>query len=306
MWILFAALFAANVVIGIARYLTKPSTMVVGNGRAFVGSRQMFAVCVLALLWAGFSRAAYAADLSAAEILGKVSNTYNNLKICRFIALESSEVDSFGTSRSQNAVGGETPTQSGIATPDFYNYGKTRVEITAVMPGKIRVEAKYGRHDGVLVSDSQKTWTYLPKAKEYKEVPGGISAGTDRLTERLADYWRLLVGRFQYVSEVAASATREEDATVEVGRDKVECYVVKIQTQEAMDKLWVDMNRFLVLRFEQIPTSFRLGRPNLPSQMIVTVNMVEADLNANLEDSLFGFTALKGWRKVSHFEPSVE
>jgi len=175
------------------------------------------------------------------------------------------------------------------------------------MPGKIRVEVKYGRHDGVLVSNGQTTWTYLPKAKEYKEVAGGISAGTDRLTEQLADYWRLLVGRFQHVSEVAASATREEDATVEVGRDKVECYVVKIQTQKAMDKLWVDMNRFLVLRFEQVPTGFQMGMPSLAvTQAALTVKMVEANLTTNLEDSVFGFTALKGWRKVSHFDPSVE
>jgi len=293
MWTLFVAVFAASTVIWIARYLTKPSTMALGKGRAFVGLRQGFALCALVLLWAGFSRPSYAADLSAAEILGKVSDTYRHLKSCRFIALKSSELVAIGEGR----------TQGGIAVPNFYNYPATRVELAAVMPTGVRLEVKIAGHDGVVVSDGQTTWTYLPKAKLYKEAPGGISEATDPFTEHLAENWQLIFGRFRDVSQLAASATREKDESVEVGGDKVECYVVKLRTPDAEHELWVDMNRFLVLRFQQIPLS---PRPGPPYHTTVTVNMVEADLNPNLQGSLFRFTPPKGSRIVSYFDPSVE
>lgn len=297
-WTLFPVPVAANLGMWIAHYLRLPtkthqkakaSLILIGKGSAFVGLWQACALCALVLLWTGFLEPSYAAELSAAEILGKVSDTYRSLRSCRFVAVKSSELAAVGESRSPG----------GTTVSNFHKTTETRVELAAITPAKIRLSVKDERLDAVLVSDGRTTWTYVPKKKQYTEAPGPFSEPTDAL--RLAQYWDLLVGRFRGASQLASSARREKDERVKVGRDKVECYVIKVQAPEVAYELWVDMSRFLVLRFRQIPLRPLEG---IAFQTAVTVSMVEADLNTDLEDSLFSFTPPEDATKVLSLNPS--
>lgn len=238
----------------------------------------------LILLGVVFSRHCYAAQLPVDEVLNKVSETYRNLESYQFVAEKKTEL----------AAAGESRSPGGTAVSNFYQSMEGQVELAAVKPGKIRLMAKDGKLEVLLVSDGQTTWTYMPRQKEYSEVPGappeasGASrTGEDARRDILSQYWNLLVGRFRGVSQYIPIATLEKDNRVKVGRDKIDCYVVRIQTPQLTHEIWVDKSRFIVLRFKQTPLRPQEG---IAFQATITVNMTEADVNTPLEDTLFKFT----------------
>jgi outer membrane lipoprotein-sorting protein len=146
----------------------------------------------LILLWAAFSRPSYAFQLSAEEILTKVSETYRSLRSYQVVALENDELASVGESRSS----------TGVAFSNFHKSRQIRVELAAVMPGKVRRVVENERLYFVLVSDGQTTWTYMPKQKQFSEAMWNPSQAPDasrpdeKAEERiLSQYWKLLVGR---------------------------------------------------------------------------------------------------------------
>jgi len=235
------------------------------------------------LLSAALPRPSYASQLSAEEILNQVSATYQNLRTCRFVAEENVEV----------AEAGEARSPSGTAWSNFQKSTQTQIDVAAVMPAKLRLVVKDEKLDIVLVSDGQTTWTYLPKQKQYSEVLGALSEATD--TFRLIQYWNLLVGRFRGAAKFASTAKLEKDSRIKVGRDKVDCYVVMVQASDVMREMWVDKNRFVIVRFKQTPLRPQEG---IALQTTTTVNLTEADVNTDLDDNLFKFTPPENAIKV--------
>jgi outer membrane lipoprotein-sorting protein len=244
------------------------------------------------LLSVVFSQRPSAAQLSVDEILNKVTETYRNLQSYQFVAEKRTEL----------AAAGESRSPGGTAVSNFYQSTEGQIELAAVKPGKVRLRVKDGKLDVLLVSDGQTTWTYMPRQKQYSEVlgppPEAIGAygtGEDAGRDVLSQYWNLLVGRFRGVSQYISIATLEKDNRVKVGREKIDCYVVKIQTPQLTHEIWVDKSRFIVLRFKQTPLRPQEG---IVFQTTITVNMTEADVNTTLEDTLFKFTPPEKATKV--------
>jgi hypothetical protein len=249
------------------------------------GSGRARGLLALILLLAAFSSPSFAFQLSAAEILSKVSETYRTLRSCQFVAEESDELAAVGESRSP----------AGTAFSNFHKSKETRVELAAVVPAKVRLAVTGGKLDIVLVSDGERTWAHDRKQKKYSEALWNPSQAPDasRLDEQaeeriLALYWKLLVGRFRGASQLISGAKLEKDSRVKVGGDQVDCYVVKAQTADASYEILVDKERFVVLRSKQTPLPPQEG---IALQTAVTVTMTEASVNTALEDSLFRFAA---------------
>lgn len=242
------------------------------------------AIVVLVSLLAGLSTSSYAFQASAGEILNKVSDVYQHMHSYQFVADEIAEVAAVGENRSA----------SGTVVSNFHNSTESRIDLAAIMPGKVRLAVKNEKLEIVLISDGQKTWTYLPKRKRYTEALGGLSEASDIF--HLVNYWNLIFGRFRGASQMASIATLEGEGQTKVGRDKVDCYVIKAQAPEVTHEMWVDKTRFIVLRFKQTPTRPPEG---MALQNTITVNMTVASVDANLDDGLFNFAAPPNVTKVA-------
>jgi outer membrane lipoprotein-sorting protein len=267
---------------GIASSLAKWSARRLAEDGEFAG--RVRALVVLASLLAGISTSSYAFQASAGEILNKVSDVYQHMHSYQFVADEISEVAAVGENRS---VGG-------TVVSNFHNSTESRIDLSAIMPGKVRLAVKDEKLDIVLISDGQKIWTYLPKRKRYTEAMGGLSQATD--TFHLVNYWNLIVGRFRGASQMASIATLEGEGHTKVGRDEVDCYIIKAQAPEITHEMWVDKTRFIVLRFKQTPTRPLEG---MALQTTITVNMTVANVDANLDDGLFNFAPPPNVTKVA-------
>jgi outer membrane lipoprotein-sorting protein len=266
-----------------------PDRKVAAQGRLILG---------LILLATAFSQPSHAYQLSANQILNKVSETYQSLRSYHFVAEENAEL----------ATGGEIRSPSGTATSNFHKSTQTRVELAAAIPGKVRLMVKDDNLDILMVSDGQTTWTYLPKRKQYSEVlgtpaepTGGFRPDDKREGRILGQYWNLLVGRFRGVSQFISIAKLENDNRIKVGGDKVDCYVVRVQAPDLTHEMWVDKNRFIILRYKQTPLRPLEG---MAFQTTITVNMTEAEVNTHLEDSLFKFTAPQNATTVPSLNPN--
>jgi len=236
----------------------------------------------LILLSTLLSQCSYARQLSVDEILNKVSETYRNLKSYEFLAEKRTELVAAGESRSPN----------GIAVSNFHQSMEGEIELAAVEPGKARLRVKDGKLEILVVSDGQTTWAYMPTLKQYTEMPGSPSevpgsSPSNQTAGILGQYRNLLVGRFRSVSQYSSIAALEKDNRVKIGGDKIDCYVVKLDAPQLTHEIWVDKNRFVVLRFKQTPLRPQEG---IALQTILTVNLTEANVNTKLEDSLFKFT----------------
>jgi hypothetical protein len=152
------------------------------------------------------------------------------------------------------------------------------------------------------------SWTYESKRKEYAEEAGTPwkARGESRTAQNgesdvLRQYEDFLSNRFRGLPKYIPVASFEKESWVKLGRDKVACYVVKVQTPELMHELWVDKNRFVILRFRQTPPRPQEG---IAMQTTVTVSMSEANVNGELPESQFKFTPPEKATKVQSLTPT--
>jgi outer membrane lipoprotein-sorting protein len=154
----------------------------------------------------------------------------------------------------------------------------------------------------IFVSDGQRTWIYSPNRKEYMEVQGGAAhrdeqPGSSQGTgiNPFSQYENLLVNRFRNLSTYSTTAVVEKEGNIKIGADKVKCYIVKIESPTGKHELWVDENRFLVLRsIDTSPTP----QEGIATQTTVTFDVKEVNLSAKLEDALFSFAPPENAKKV--------
>jgi len=264
--------------------------------------RMIFGAVVLGVILAPNGRAG---QDSADEILKKVEMTYQNLRIYQFAAQYQILLrENYEINRDQGADNREIPgsTSFGMGGPaNFY------VEVAAGDSGKVRVCLKTWPERApviLVVSDGRTTWASRPKEKQYTEKSTPLTGTSDADIRAVAEelnfvrkYFGLLVGRFRGVSKFASEAKLQRDARLKIGGGKVDCYVIKWQTDQANDEIWVDKDRFVVWRLKQTPTA---GAPaGTMRQAEVTLDFTQADLNPHLEDSLFTFAPAGNLMKVT-------
>ena len=233
------------------------------------------------------------ADLSVNEILTKVSETYRGLQSYQLVADVSEEVASVGDIRSTDGTS--------RTTSNFHQSTNSEVELAAVSPGKVRLLSRNDTREVLLISDGNTTWTYLPKKKQYTEVLS-ITPVTNQPrndgkaeTDFLRQNQELLVNRYRGISKFSSNFALEKDNQIKVGKEKVDCFVLKMETPNAVHEIWVDKNSFIVWRSKD---SNPAAQDGITLKRTTTVNLKSANLNMKLEDSFFVFTPPEKAAKV--------
>jgi outer membrane lipoprotein-sorting protein len=245
----------------------------------------------LALMCALFSQSSSPGQIRVDQILSKVSATYQDAQTYRIVAEKDVTVASVGEDRSLNG------------SRAYSNYHKTTITgitLETSAPARARLAVKEENQELLFISDGQTTWIYSPSRKEYMQVRAaaahaGDQPGSNQETNPFSQYQILLVNRFRNLSMYATIAVMEREATIKVGADKVGCYVLRIESKGGTHELWVDQNRFLILRsIDTTPTP----QDGVSMQTTVTYDVKEANLNAKPEDGLFTFAPPDNAKKV--------
>src|SRR5437588_1739971 len=168
------------------------------------------------------------------ELLNQVAQTYKNLQAYQFVATQTTELLIRGAQRS----------------------GETHLALAAVKPDKYRLTLKDDSKEIILVSDGETTWTYMPRQKQYTKQQAAMSGDDEEDAAEQADTLttalRTLVLFYEGVGRLGASATLAKDERVKVGGDRIDCYVVRFQSMRGQHQLWIDKERFIVLRHVEV------------------------------------------------------
>ena len=228
-----------------------------------------------------FLAASAGAQPQAADVLAKVAHTYLHLHAVHVVATRTDMIVRGGTSQLLEA----------------------EYELAEGPAGKFRAWTRAGDREGLAVSDGATTWKALPKAKQWmKQEVAGVADDADEepapanpkqpgdLREFIA---RLLLKRFVALAQVAESPQIVREDAYSLGHTKVPCYVIAAQAQRVAHEMWIDKNRFLVLREIQTSTS----GAGLDSSRIET-KIKKLEVNDEVDDSVFTWTPEKKWKEV--------
>jgi outer membrane lipoprotein-sorting protein len=271
-------------------------------------------VCLLSCLVL-FLCSARADQLSADEILKKVSDTYQHLQSYQITAERTDQIF-YGDIRFNNWAVDNSQTVGGLKVPPgtpILSPVKSEVELAKVNPGKVRLEYKAANLEALLVSDGLSTWIYLPKKKQYAERSKSASAATGQSepedtaeTSFVNRFEDLLVSRFRDLPKFSSDFVLEKDSQIKVGGDKIDCYVLKRVTPNQQQEIWVDKVRFIVWRSVNSDPIDNPYNPKTASYKTSTVELKTAHLNAKLEDSLFQFVPPDKAKKVDSLNPPTK
>ncbi len=234
----------------------------------------------------------FAADLTAEQIMMRVSQTYCGLTSFRFVENQ------------QGDVSEANPALPGAGPPPFWSCCyETDLAVSA--PGEIRLVVSNGNARILLVSDGRKSWAYIPDLGEYIEA-----AAAPLLAELWAHPVNLIgddLARYRALSDEAGRAKLRRGDTLSVGGHKVRCYVVSFPAPTGSRRLWVDEQSFLVLRDEwDFGSGFgpSIYEPYAPVMRVSpgdwTSRLMRADLGP-LPDDIFQFVVPRGARRVDSF-----
>jgi peroxiredoxin/outer membrane lipoprotein-sorting protein len=225
-------------------------------------------VCALLAVLCGLVQAD---SLTAAAICGKVAETYKNLSMYQFTA-------QFHT---DYAVQG-----AALSSESYY-------ALAVVKPAKVRFTKKEKDRELIIVSDGETTWKYLPGTKQYTKESVATLEDDDQTEQPsrgeidpLTDVQNKLVNRYAGLIRYAPLAVLAKDDRLKIEGDKLDCYVLQIRLPQGAQELWVDKNRFLVLRHMETAKGERNG---VPIGVKVTLNFKQADIATVPENDLFAF-----------------
>lgn len=222
------------------------------------------------------------AQPQAADVLGKVADKYLHLRAIHVFATRADSVSRGGASQ----------------------FMETDYELAERPPGKFRAWTRAGNTEGLAVSDGATTWRALPKAKQWmKQEVAGVeddpdeqpASGSRNQPHDLRDViTRLMVSRYIAIAQVAESPEIVRADGYSLGHAKVPCYVITTRTQKVAHELWIDKNRFLVLR--DIQTTRPGAEEGLENRIEIKVKKLEVD--DDVDDSVFTWTPEKKWTEV--------
>lgn len=224
----------------------------------------------------------FAADLTAEQILAKVSQTYRGLESFRFVERREGTVPRTAGYLPETLVG------------PFGGYPvRYETDLAVSSPGKIRLLLSSQEGKILLVSSGRKTWAYIPNLNEYTEAGGAPllqelwANPIDLISDELALYRNL-------TDEVKRAKLRGQETLSLRGRN-VRCYVVDAPPWQTF---WVDERRFIVLRSSSAATL-------LPNGGSRTSRLTEADLGP-IPNNAFQFDVPRGARRVGSFSTPGE
>jgi TonB family protein len=231
-------------------------------------------------------------QLRASEIIEKVSSTYQNLRSFHFEARYIAEEQKDGvTTRSESKR---------ILAKDNH--------------GRMRIEFRHPSIEFLKLFDGATVWVYFPASKQYSE----------KILENPKDFTNGAIDDFMITTTVISDvhtryAEPEYDVPlrppvkmtsnrpseiIEIGDQKIPALVVEIeysldssQGRELRRTLWIDQQRFIVMRDLAIRKETISGKT---SEMRTLINLTSAKINEALPDDLFTFEPPPDVRKVEH------
>jgi peroxiredoxin/outer membrane lipoprotein-sorting protein len=144
----------------------------------------------------------------------------------------------------------------------------------------------------MIVSDGDTTWRYSAKTRKYTREQSAF-AGHDPDDEPAPPLDRLdlltaaqntLLSQYIKLPKDAAAARIAKIDQIKIAGAKIDCYVLQFRLPHSSNELWIDKQRFLVLRQVQKTNTVVNG------QIKMTLNFKQADISNTPENDLFTFT----------------
>lgn len=230
-------------------------------------------------------------QLSVNQVLEKVSELYRGLESYHLVA---------GMSVELVAVGDIHSPEGSRTTSNFHQSTNSEVDLAVLNPGKVRLQMKEDSREVLLVSDGTTIWTYLPNKKQYTEAPRADAKAQPSI---LRQYQDLLVDHYRGLSRLGPKFVMEKNNQIKVGKEKVDCYVLKMETPDGAHEIWVDKSRFIVWRSRDSSPTAQGG---ITIQKTTTVNLKSANVNANVENNLFVFSPPEKAAKVQSLNVTMK
>ncbi len=229
----------------------------------------------------------FATDLTAEQILAKVSQTYCGLTSFRFV--EEHE--------SRNPTG--SAPEAYIPPGPFGSLpARYETDLATSTPGRIRLVVSSREGEILLVSDGRKTWVYIPNLNEYLEA-----AAAPLLQELWAHPIQFIsdgLAWYRSLSHEARRAKLRGEQTLSLEGEQARCHVVEVPSP-VWRRLWVDQQRFIVLRGEwtSCPCVVQ-SDARFVDAVFWTSHLTKADLGP-MSDDVFQFAVPSGARLVESF-----
>lgn len=232
-----------------------------------------------------------AADLTAEQIIERVSHTYSGLTSFRFVEQKENRpafpISGIVSQRDLPAPFGDRP-------------ARCTVDLAVTAPGKVRLAVTSQEAEILLVSDGLTTCVYAPHLNGHMEF-----RGAPLLEELWANPITLIsddLARYRSLSRAATRAKLSGEETLSLEGQEVRCYVLDV-TSPVWRRLWIDERYFIVLQDEwrsgiAEPEIAGARSGHFADSPSLTLRMTKADLGP-IPDEVFQPAVLSGVRRPS-------
>jgi thiol-disulfide isomerase/thioredoxin/outer membrane lipoprotein-sorting protein len=241
-------------------------------------------IIALATIFFSFLDHAQADDApSAEEVFQKVSSVYQHLKSFRFEGTVLRERKSEG----------------------FYEKREIPILKVGVNPDKLRSETGWPGRKVLTIFDGNSALLYFAKLNQYaKGSPSEIKSLVEEVTsgnDLTLAY--LFAAQYENLGKWAKSARILREEVLEINGQPTPCYVMEIpaepgsvkvgQLEQRRKTLWVDKERFLVLK-EVSVLHYRPSLAEMPIEATETILLSQALINGPIPDDQFDFVPPSG------------
>ncbi len=178
-------------------------------------------------------------------------------------------------------------------------------ELAEKPPGRFRARIK-GSVEAIAVSDGSTTWKVLPASKQWMKLELAAAATDDdnedaeeaqdsRPKDLHDNVSRAVLTRFPVIAKFAEHPEILKEEALKIDGRKTPCYVLRLQVGPTQHDLWIDKERFLVLRDLQSGTRNSNGRL---LNVTVDTKMKKVAVDTDVPDTVFTFEPDKKWAQV--------
>jgi peroxiredoxin len=162
-----------------------------------------------------------------------------------------------------------------------------------------------GAVEAIAVSDGSTTWKALPASKQWMKLELAAAAADDNEDEEETqnsrpkdlhdNVARAVLTRFPVIARLAQRPEILKEDTLKIDGRKAPCYVLRLHIGPAQHDLWIDKERYLVLRDLQ-------SGPRQSDGRVITVTIdtkiKKMELDTDVPDTVFAFEPDKKWAQV--------
>jgi peroxiredoxin/outer membrane lipoprotein-sorting protein len=177
-------------------------------------------------------------------------------------------------------------------------------ELAEKPPGRFRARIK-GAVEAIAVSDGSTTWKALPASKQWMKLELAAASGDDnedaedaqdtRPKDLHDNVARAVLTRFPVIARLAQRPEILKEDTLKIDGHKAPCYILRAHIGPTQHDLWIDKDRYLVLRDLQ-------SGPQASKDGVLTVTIdtkiKRLALDTDVPDTVFTFEPDRKWAQV--------